>query len=117
MSIKQLASIPESLLKHKVLKAMDYERVDEDWSTEFHIDDTIESVSYLHYKDSGWRGFIWHDGGGSRIFEINELKPIAIWPAGTPTGDALRLFLRRWGWVPAKERSVTEAQENTKTII
>lgn len=35
--------------------------------------------------------------------------------AGTPSGDALRLWLRWWGWVPKAERA-PEPQEQTPMI-
>lgn len=116
MSPKQLASIPESLLKHQILKAMDYERVDEDWNKTFILGDN-ELVEFIAYRDTSAKGFIHHDGRGVSFYPIEELKPVAMWPAGTPTGDALRAYLRRWGWVPKAERQAGEEQANTKVII
>lgn len=117
MSSKQLSLIPESLLKHQVLKAADYERSPEDWSRKFELEEG-EALIYYNYKDSSNRGFIWFGGrDGTRSYGVDELPVGRVWPPGTPTGDALRLFLRRWGWIPKNERSVTAPQEHTRTII
>lgn len=45
-----------------------------------------------------------------------EVLRMAQASAGTPTGDALRQWLRWWGWVPAGP-APAEPQEQTKTII
>lgn len=117
MSAKQLAEIPESYHKHRVLKAADYERVDSDWSTVFTFGD-YEDLRYTAYKDGSAAGFVYMNPDiGSRFISVDEIKPLDFWPAGTPTGEALRAYLRRWGWKPLKERQAGHEQANTKTII
>lgn len=117
MTAKQLALIPESLLKHQVLKAIDYERTPEDWSKDFHLPDG-EKISFNDSKDNSLKGFLWYTPEkGACFLATDTLKPVRLWPAGTPTGDAIRLYLRRWGWIPQSEQGVTAPQESTRTII
>ena len=44
-----------------------------------------------------------------------EVLQAAKLPAGTPSGDALRQWLRWWGWVP-KGKAAPEPQEATRMI-
>lgn len=37
-------------------------------------------------------------------------------PVGTPSGDALRQWLRWWGWVPRSEQQQAEPQEATRMV-
>jgi hypothetical protein len=113
-SAKQMQSIPESLCKHQVLKALGLEQ-QEDWFSrrfEFPTGETLEftgeGMVYFH-PDPGHRG--------SRFVPMNRIKPLDFWPAGTPTGDALRLFLRRWGWLPKAEQPVSAPQDDTKMVV
>jgi len=118
MSQKRLGEIHETTLKAQVLKAIDFERAPESWNRQFDFPNG-ECLLFTDPRDTNARSFLWHSSGGSHFLSMSDLKPALLWPAGTPTGDALRAYLRRWGWVPPSEREagVTAAQDNTKTII
>ena len=118
MSQKRLGDIHESTLKAQVLKAIDFERAPESWNKLFSFPNG-ERMIFTDARDTNARSFLWHRGAGSSFLPMDDLKPGRIWPAGTPTGDAFRAYLRRWGWIPPSEMEagVTAAQDNTKTII
>lgn len=40
-----------------------------------------------------------------------EVLRAAKLPAGTPSGDALRQWLKWWGWVPKSEQTPAEARQ------
>lgn len=113
-SWRQLAQIPESTLKAQILKALDVTPPPEGVSDTF-----ISDGTYAQRVESGW---VLHTrpprkASAARGFETaDELRKAANVPPNTPTGDAFRAWLRRWGWVPSGERQV-EPQEQTKTII
>lgn len=113
-SAKQLQAIPESLHKHQLLRALGLEQPGE-WVSrcfEFPTGETLqftgEGMVYFH-PDPGNKG--------SRFLSLGEVPAFIRWPAGTPTGDALRVYLRHWGWLPKGERPVTAPQDGTKTVI
>ena len=113
-SAKQLQAIPESLHKQQMFRALGLEQKEEWFSTSFWfptgetLQFTGEGLVYFHPDPAN---------KGSRFLPLSEVPRFIRWPAGTPTGDALRAYLRRWGWLPKGELPVTAPQENTKTVI
>jgi hypothetical protein len=120
-SWKQLALIPESTIKASILKALDITPPPEG------ISDTFRDLGlYVLYApprdtDAYWVVSRAGDDGvvlssimhrdGSDALEATGTKP------GTPTGDALRQWMRSKGWVPMEERDLAAAQANMKTIV
>lgn len=111
-SWRQLAAIPESTLKASILHALGIEPPPEGVSRTY-----TEIGTYIEFtKDGSWvvfkngytTGFP-GDRGSDALRAINS-------PPGTPSGIALRAFMRRWGWVP-KGAAPPEPTESTKTII
>lgn len=45
-----------------------------------------------------------------------EVLRLAQLSAGTSTGDALRQWLRWWGWMPKSEQAPAEPQEQTRMV-
>jgi hypothetical protein len=119
-SWKQLAAIPESLLKTQILGACGIEPPPEGISNTWRDDrlymlhcpakDTgaywvvstpdVDGVAYscLRYQDA------------SAALAATGTKP------GTPTGDALRQWMRSKGWIP-RGRAAISPTANTKAII
>lgn len=61
---------------------------------------------------------IYRDGCSHYVEGPDAVRQAAKLPAGTPSGDALRQWLRMWGWTPPlKVVAELEPQEQTKTII
>jgi hypothetical protein len=58
------------------------------------------------------------EGGAARFAgSAAEVLRAAKLTAGTPSGDALRQWLRWWGWVPKSEQRQAEPQEQTRQIV
>ena len=114
-SWRQLAAIPESTTKAAILRALDITPPPEGVSDTF-----LCGGTYAQRVESGW---VLHTRPPRRrsaamgFQTASELLKAAQVPAGTPTGDAFRAWLRRWGWVPKSERPVEAPQEQTRTII
>lgn len=124
-SWKQLAAIPDSVTKQAVLRALDIKVPPEGRAARFqdkglYMEATGDDVFVVMDAGKATDGAV--DGpcransaagyvGGSAV-----LKAIR-WPPGTPTGEAVRHWLRQHGWVPATEKRKAEPQENTKTVI
>lgn len=119
MTWKQYAVIPHSLLKEQITKALDVQVPQEGVSTKFvdgkasvevFPDQSGQHLWLIHSTpDDEYASFFCADGS-------EVLKHFKI-PASTPSGDCLRSWLRLHGWKPKNERSVTDAQDNTRTII
>jgi hypothetical protein len=114
-SAKQLREIPESLHKHQLLKALDLE-IQDDWiSTVF----ATGGGETFQFTGDGWISFAPDPGNSaSRFITAKEMRVLvrSRWPRGTPTGDALRIYLRRWGWRAPEEQPVESPQADTMTI-
>lgn len=112
-SWRQLAAIPESLIKAAILRALDIEPPIEGVSSQLHLSNgtTIQrtDIGYVLYQPNCQR---------SQYLDAPMLLRELKWPVGTPTGDLLRAWLKRWGWTPkSKETTVTAPQEATRTVI
>ena len=114
-SWRQLAQIPESLLKASILRALDINPPPEGVSDTF-----LSGGTYAQHVESG---FVLHlrpprqRSGSVGFHTASELLRAARVTAGTPTGDAFRAWLRRWGWVPKSEQRQAEPNDNTRTVI
>jgi hypothetical protein len=116
-SWRQLAQIPESTLKASILHALGITPPPEGVSRVF-----SEPATYLEFThDNAWVVSLRGPGDPPATFGFpsdqgsQALRAINS-PPGTPSGIALRAFMRRWGWVPKGERQ-PEPNDNTKTII
>ena len=108
-SAKQLQLIPESAYKAALLKALDIVPEPSWFSTKFDCGDNTT----LEITESG---VVYHREGVSSLISINDVTKNVRAAPSTPTGDALRVYLRRWGWLPKPERDALAAQANTRMI-
>lgn len=61
---------------------------------------------------------IYRDGMSRYVEGPDEVRVVAKLPAGTPSGDALRQWLRMWGWEPPlKVVAEPEPQEKTRMVV
>ena len=125
-SWKQLAAIPDSVLKQAVLRALDVTVPSAGISSRFQ-----DKGLYVEASPDG--GFVLMDAGkpsdeavgppeavnsASWYEDGRALLKAARWPAGLPTGDALRHWLRQHGWKPASElKALAEPNDQTRTVI
>lgn len=110
LSAKQLALIPESELKHRILAAAGVEPPLEAISHQFDIGD----VSLFHCAENGPNPvFVLRQNGCTRSILADEVIDARIAAPGIPSGNALRVYLTRWGWVPRKQREASEAVDPT----
>jgi hypothetical protein len=120
-SWRQLSAIPESTLKAQILKALDITPPPEGISNVFQDHGLYVRFSPAQDSTSYWIVSKADDNDrplastihadGSKALKATGTKP------GTPTGDALRQWMRAKGWVPHNERQPTDPTANTKTII
>jgi hypothetical protein len=108
-SWKQLAEIPESLTRARVIRALGVEVPPEGRARSFQDGGVLVAVA----PESGFYVAIdgaarWVDGGSAVIAELKASQRHWM-PVGTPTGDALRAWLRSWGWVPKGAAAPAEA--------
>lgn len=95
VSWRQLAEIPESLTRSRILRALDVEVPSEGRSQTF--DD--RGIWVQVGPEGGF--YVRPDGEGPRwVADGSAVLKVVRWPHGTPTGDCLRAWLRSWGWVP-----------------
>ena len=99
-SWKQLAEIPESLTRARVIRALGIEVPAEGRARSFQDGGVLVAVApesgFYVAIDGGAR---WVDGGSAVLGALKASRRHWM-PVGTPTGDALRAWLRSWGWVP-----------------
>jgi hypothetical protein len=109
-SWKQLAQIPESTTKARVLGALGVVPPPEGVSSKFEVgpDESITKTD---------QGFVHFSPHRSLYADPDELRVNIKLPKGTPSGDAFRSWLRAQGWVPKSERGICAPQEDTRTII
>ena len=108
ISWKQLSLIPESATKTAILHALDIQVPPQGISKQFQLSEkpgeetvTYTDEGFVYYKD---RSSV-QRASGSAILKLTRR------PKGTPTGDALRAWLRRWGWVPKGELEANAKSE------
>jgi hypothetical protein len=112
-SWRQLAAIPESLHKTQILRALGIEPPPEGVS--HRLEDPRERV--LVYRHDG-DFIVWTGPSETRYATGSEVLKALNWPASTPSGEVLRAYLKRWGWVPKqKEAPVDAPQQDTRTVI
>lgn len=120
-SWRQLAAIPESALKSQILNACGITPPPEAISNDFN-----DRGMYVHFSPAMDTGSYWivcradlHDVPLASIIYADGSDALAATgtKAGTPTGDALRAWMRAKGWVPRSERQPADPTENTRTII
>lgn len=104
-SWRQFRAIPFDATVAAVIKALDIEVPKEGRPTGFRAEKFLTSVT-----DAGdW--VVLCEGEMARFVDSpEEVRKAARLPAGTPSGDALRMWLRWWGWVPKSEQRQAEPQ-------
>lgn len=112
VSWRQFAAIPYNSTVSQVVRALAVEIPPEGRPRTFH---GTEGFIAQRTADEAWvvltgANSLPVDGPGAVI-------KAARLPAGTPSGDALREWLRLWGWVPKSEQKQQEPQEQTRTIV
>jgi hypothetical protein len=120
-SWRQLAAIPESTTKAAILKALDITPQPQGISNTFTDSGLFMSFSPAQDSISYWIVSNASDGERSLASMLytdgsNALAATGT-KAGTPIGDALRLWMRSKGWLPRNERRPADPTENTRTII
>jgi hypothetical protein len=121
-SWRQLAAIPESLLKDSIIRALGVEIPPEGISHKWN-----DRGLYIEYcsNPQGVSWFVVYDAehpdpaiksSPQMCMTPNATAKAIRWPAGTPTGDAIRRWLLNFGYVPPGSKP-KEPQENTRTII
>ena len=114
-SWRQLAAIPETTEKRAILRALGIDPPSEGISRTFCFS-SGERLTYVSGSAAEPAGMVYAKPYScSRFLQLEEVPSLIRWPAGTPTGDALRIYLRCWGWLPWAER--TPPDTTTKTII
>ena len=108
-SWRQLAEIPESLLRARVIRALGVEVPPEGRPRSFADGGVLVAVA----PESGFyvaiEGAVRWVEDGSAVIAALKAAPRWWMPAGTPTGDCLRAWLRSWGWVPRSAVAPAEA--------
>ena len=110
-SWKQLGLVHDCLMKQQILDALGVTPPDAGVSSMFVLKEGVESVSF------DGQAFVYYKQGVSHFCYGDEVLKWSRAPKGTPTGDALRVWLRRHGWLPKSERDVMDAQKDTKVVV
>lgn len=114
-SWRQLAAIPESVTKDSILRALAVDVPPEGVSRKWH-----DRGLYIEHcsNPQGVSWFVVYDTKTPReqmCLTPNDVARAIQWPAGTPTGDAIRRWLANFGYVPPGARP-PEPQEETRAI-
>lgn len=109
-SWKQFAAIPFDATVAAVIRALAVEVPPEGRPKHFHA----HGWHATRTPDGNWSIC---DGQTARFVAgpAEVLREMKL-PQGTPSGDALRQWLRWWGWVPKSEQSAAEPQDATRMV-
>ena len=103
---RRFRAIPYDPTVAAVIKALDIELPPEGRPTSFRVEGFLASVT-----DAG--DWVVCEGGAAWFVDSpEEVRKAARLPQGTPSGDALRQWLRWWGWVPKSEQRQAEGEGN-----
>lgn len=117
-SWRQFAAIPFDATVAAVVKALDLEIPEEGRPRSFRgPGGQWPGGQFLASTTQAGDWVICHGGASRFVDGPGAVLKAARMPAGTPSGDALRQWLRWWGWAPRSEQRQAEPQEQTKTII
>lgn len=110
-SWRQFRAIPFDATVAAVLKALDVDVPEDGRPTGFRAEGFLAAVT----SDGKWvacvNGLARPVGGPGDVLKAAKLTQ------GTPSGDALRQWLRWWGWVPKSEQAPAEPQEQTRMVV
>lgn len=112
-SWRQFAAIPFDCTVAAVVKALDLEIPEEGRPRSFRG----PGGQFLASTTQAGDWVICHGGQSMFVDGPDAVRRAAKMPAGTPSGDALRQWLRWWGWVPRSEQRQADPQDATRTII
>jgi hypothetical protein len=101
-SWRQFRAIPFDVTAAAVIKALDIEVPAEGRPTSFRAEGFLATVTTA----GDW--LVMTDGEARPVAGPDEVRRAAQLPAGTPSGDALRQWLRMWGWRPKSEQAPAE---------
>lgn len=108
-SWRQFAAIPFDVSVAAAIRALAVEVPPEGRPRSFRAEGFLAAIT----ADGCW---IVHQAGLAQPVDgPREVLRAAQLPAGTPSGDALRLWLGWWGWVP-KGKAAPEPQEQTRQV-
>ena len=97
---RQFRAIPYGPTVAAVLKALDIELPEEGRPTSFQAEGFLAAVTtagdWVVLVDRGLAQFVDAPGDVLKAAKLTQ---------GTPSGDALRQWLRWWGWVPKSEQA------------
>lgn len=110
-SWRQFAAIPFDATVAAVVRALGLEVPDEGRPRTF-----SGPAGFLAAVTSDGDWVVCEGGAARFVGSAAEVLRAAKLPSGTPSGDALRVWLRWWGWVPKSERT-PEPQEQTRQIV
>jgi hypothetical protein len=117
ISWKQLAAIPDSVEKHRILKALDITPPPEGVAHSFedkgiYITAVENGFSFMDTKHPNRK-----KRNTAQLFATPmEVAKACRWPVGTPTGEAIRNWLTGHGYTRPSKKPI-EPNDNTKTII
>lgn len=113
VSWRQFAAIPFDATVARVVKALAIEPPPEGRPTSFRGPGGFLAA---RLSDGSW---MVHEQGLARPVDgpREVLRAARSMTAGTASGDALRLWLGWWGWVPASKRPPADPQEQTRMVI
>lgn len=103
---RRFRAIPYDPTVAAVLKALDVEVPEEGRPTSFRAEGFLASVTTA--KD--W--VVCVNDLSRPVAGPGDVLKAARLPQGTPSGDALRQWLRWWGWVPKSEQRQAEGDGN-----
>ena len=112
-SWRQFAAIPFDCTVAAVVKALDLEIPEEGRPRSFRG----PGGQFLAATTQAGDWVVCHCGASRFVDGPGAVLKAARMPAGTPSGDALRQWLRWHGWVPRSEQRQAEPQEATRTVI
>jgi hypothetical protein len=117
ISWKQLAAIPDSAMKQRILKALDITPPPEGIAGSFQdaglfITKVEDGFSFMdaNHPETGERNHSY------LLATPRDVIKACRWPVGTPTGEAIRNWLVGHGYVRPGQRPA-EPTDNTRTII
>lgn len=110
-SWRQFRAIPFDATVATVLKALAVDVPEEGRPTSFRAEGFLAAVT----SAGDW--VVCVNGLARSVDGPEEVRKAAKLPQGTPSGDALRMWLRWWGWRPKSEQAPAEPQEQTRMVV
>lgn len=113
-SWRQLSEIQFCPVVHRTLRALGIEPPAAGLTPTFNH---LGVIVTRHQFAGGVAWAVYRDGGSRMVDSPQEVLQHAQMPPGTTSGDALRQWLRWWGWEPPSKPPPPELNDNTRTVI